>query len=91
MKKLILTISVFSSIVACSNPQPERAAVPEKVSMSQESGILLAEGLLVSTNDTMCGMSVGNEPADTVTYDGKLFGFCSSGCKEAFLAERITK
>ena len=67
MKKLILTISVFSSIVACSNPQPERAAVPEKVSMSQESGILLAEGLLVSTNDTMCGMSVGNEPVDTVT------------------------
>ncbi|MFZ7114806.1 MAG: YHS domain-containing protein [Bacteroidota bacterium] len=91
MKKLILSISVIASSIACSNPQPERAAVPDKVSMTQESGILLAEGLLVSTNDTMCGMSVGNEPADTVTYDGKLFGFCSTGCKDAFLAERSVK
>lgn len=91
MKKIILAICVIACAIACSNPQPERAAVPEKVSMSQESGILLAEGMLVSTTDTMCGMSVGNEPADTLTYDGKLLGFCSTGCKEAFLAERNTK
>jgi YHS domain-containing protein len=91
MKKLILAISVIACAIACSNPQPERAAVPEKVSMSQESGILLEEGMLASTIDSICGMTVGNEPADTLTYDGKLLGFCSTGCKEAFLAERTSK
>ena len=87
MNKLIFAITVVASLAACSNPQPERAEVPDKVSMSQENGILLAEGLLVSAIDTMCGMSVGNMPADTLTYNGKLFGFCSTGCKDAFIAE----
>ena len=87
MTKSIFAIVVGLSLSACSNPQPENAAVPDKVSMEQESSIKLAEGVLVSTNDTVCGMSVGNEPNDTVTVDGKLFGFCSTGCKESFLAE----
>ncbi|HQW00405.1 MAG TPA: YHS domain-containing protein [Bacteroidia bacterium] len=91
MTKSIFAIVVGLSLSACSNPQPENAAVPDKVSMEQESSIKLAEGVLVSTNDTVCGMSVGNEPNDTVTVDGKLFGFCSTGCKESFLAEHSVK
>ena len=91
MTKSIFAIVVGLSLSACSNPQPENAAVPDKVSMEQESSIKLAEGVLVSTNDSVCGMSVGNEPNDTVTVDGKLFGFCSTGCKESFLAEHSVK
>ena len=91
MTKSIFAIVVGLSLSACSNPQPENAAVPDKVSMEQESSIKLAEGVLVSTNDTVCGMSVGNEPNDTVTVNGKLFGFCSTGCKESFLAEHSVK
>ena len=91
MTKSIFAIVVGLSLSACSNPQPENAAVPDKVSMEQESSFKLAEGVLVSTNDTVCGMSVGNEPNDTVTVDGKLFGFCSTGCKESFLAEHSVK
>lgn len=91
MTKSIFALVVGLSFSACSNPQPENAAVPDKVSMEQESSIKLAEGVLVSTNDTVCGMSVGNEPNDTVTVDGKLFGFCSTGCKESFLAEHTVK
>lgn len=91
MTKSIFAIVVGLSLSACSNPQPENAAVPDKVSMEQESSIKLAEGVLVSTNDTVCGMSVGNEPNDTVTVDGKLFGFCSTGCKESFLAQHSVK
>ena len=91
MTKSIFAIVVGLTLSACSYPQPENAAVPDKVSMEQESSIKLAEGVLVSTNDTVCGMSVGNEPNDTVTVDGKLFGFCSTGCKESFLAEHSVK
>ncbi len=91
MNKSLFAIVAFLSLSACSNPQPENAAVPDKVSMTQESSIKLAEGALVSTNDTVCGMSVGNEPNDTLTFDGKLLGFCSTGCKESFLAEHTVK
>ena len=91
MKKSIFVLLVSMSSLACSNPQPEHAAIPDKVTMSKVSEIVLSEGMLVSENDTMCGMSVGNEPADTLTYGGKLLGFCSTGCKEAFLKERIAK
>lgn len=32
-----------------------------------------------------CQMNFHRFPvADTLTYDGKLYGFCSEGCKEAF-------
>jgi YHS domain-containing protein len=91
MKKSIFAVAAIVSAFACSNPQPEHAAVPDKVSKTEESKIILAEGMLVSTNDTVCGMPIGNEPGDTLTYDGKLFGFCSTGCKDAFVAEHTKK
>ena len=91
MKKTIFVLAVCFSAIACSNSQPEHAEVPDKVAMKEESGIRLAEGVLVSTNDTICGMSVGTEPNDTLTFDGKLFGFCSTGCKESFLADHTVK
>ncbi len=38
--------------------------------------------------DPVCQMSMEQHPiADTATYKGKLYGFCSTGCKEAFKAE----
>ncbi|MCS7152798.1 MAG: hypothetical protein N2253_00935 [Bacteroidia bacterium] len=34
----------------------------------------------------ICEMRFSHYPvADTLTYDGKLYGFCSEGCKEAFI------
>jgi YHS domain-containing protein len=89
MKKFLLAAGISVMIGACSSNQnqPEQKAVPEKVAMANESGIKLNDGMLVSKNDTVCGMEVGNEPGDTATVDGKLYGFCSSGCKDSFLAE----
>jgi len=91
MKKYLFIAASVTVLFACSNSKPEQAAVPDKVSMGNESSIKLEEGMLVSTNDTVCGMPIGNEPNDTVTYEGKLYGFCSTGCKESFLAEHTGK
>lgn len=85
--RLILTVFALLMFMSCTNPQPKHAAVPDKVAMADDSQLKLAEGMLVSTNDTVCGMLIGNEPSDTLTFDGKLFGFCSSGCKETFMSE----
>ena len=36
--------------------------------------------------DPVCGMPAKKgEIGDTATYEGKIYGFCSSGCKEEFL------
>lgn len=89
MKKFLFAAVISVMIAACSNNQnqPEQKAVPEKVTMANESGIKLAEGMLASKVDSVCGMEVSNEPGDTATVDGKLYGFCSSGCKDSFIAE----
>lgn len=91
--KLFLCCNALVLLIACSNNKknPEQLSVPEKVMMSNEVSIVLSEGMLFSHTDTVCGMDIGNEPADTLTYKGKLFGFCSSGCKDAFIKEHKDK
>jgi len=33
------------------------------------------------TKDPVCGMKVDEETATSVTYEGKIYYFCSYGCK----------
>ena len=41
---------------------------------------------LSSKSDPVCGMALKQgEIADTTAYEGKIFGFCGTGCKEEFL------
>jgi YHS domain-containing protein len=37
--------------------------------------------------DPSCGMPLKAGLEDTTTYKGKLYGFCSKECKDAFLAD----
>lgn len=34
--------------------------------------------------DPVCGMETEGHVSDTIHYTGKVYGFCSSGCKEEF-------
>ena len=38
-----------------------------------------------NTNDLVCGMSLTAGIGDTAHYDGKVYGFCSTGCKDKFV------
>jgi len=41
---------------------------------------------LAIKSDPVCGMPMKQgEIADTATYQGKIYGFCGSGCKEEFV------
>ena len=38
-----------------------------------------------NANDLVCGMPLTAGVGDTAHYDGKVYGFCSKGCKEKFV------
>jgi YHS domain-containing protein len=56
--------------------------------MEGGKGISITPDKLSVKLDPVCQMSMDQHPiTDTVSYKGQLYGFCSSGCKEAFVAE----
>ncbi len=38
-----------------------------------------------NTNDLVCGMTLTAGIGDTAHYNGKVYGFCSKGCKDKFV------
>lgn len=79
-------ITFFLVESSCMDQKPEK-----KISPVLENNMLNAKGLkiemtsLASESDLVCGMSVKEVVADTVTFEGKLYGFCSTGCKDEFV------
>ena len=54
-------------------------------SMQQAASIHLDASMVDNKKDFICGMPVTAGVADTANYNGKVYGFCSAGCKEEFL------
>lgn len=52
-----------------------------------ETNLKVTTEELSANIDPVCQMSLENHIADTVHYKGKIYGFCSSGCKKAFEEE----
>ena len=81
----------FTVFYSCGEKSktPEYKSVPfEKMKAGATLENVSLEDL-VSETDTICGMSLKNGVADTLQIDNKLYGFCSSGCKNKF--QTITK
>jgi YHS domain-containing protein len=90
MKALILTIPLCI-LAGCSQPNKE-AEIQQTIQMPSETKHTYLEvdpTVLASLKDPVCGMSVKNKVTDTLTYNHKLYGFCGTGCKEAFLKEPL--
>ena len=91
--KFLSSILIFAGLAwgisSCNNSQqPEQKAAPTtQMNEPADEGIKIDIATLASTDDLVCGMSVKDGVGDTATYNGKLYGFCSSGCKEDFLKE----
>jgi len=82
---------ILSSCHQADNKAAETAAAKtDTAAASQE-----AEGVLASlknlpfayNRDPSCGMPLKAGLEDTTTYKGKLYGFCSKDCKDAFLKD----
>ena len=88
MKKII-SIVIIAAIFSCNQP---KSAMPEKkmetVAAAKDSAENdLSKLMFAVKKDLTCGMPTSAGVSDTVTYKGKLYGFCAKECKEDFLKD----
>ena len=88
MKKII-SIVLIATAFSCNQPQ---SVMPEKkmetvaaAKDSMENNLTKLE--FAVKKDLSCGMPTSAGVSDTVTYKGKLYGFCAKECKEDFLKD----
>jgi hypothetical protein len=79
---LLLTV-LFS---CTSKTQPEHLESPVTAE-SEKGAVEIDVKLLASTKDTICGMDVSGAVNDTLKVDSKIYGFCSTQCKESFVSQ----
>lgn len=78
-KILFLSIIVLSSIISCNSNEKDNV-------MPNNDKEVLSNVKVINKLDPVCQMPTSKHLKDTLTYDGKLYGFCSSNCKEEFKA-----
>jgi YHS domain-containing protein len=75
--------------LACSEkPKTQMTAAPVKTTDTIAQKFTVA--MVDNKKDPNCGMPVTAGIADTVHYNGKVYGFCSDECKQAFLKNPVS-
>lgn len=83
MKKIIIP-SILSVFVLTSCETKTEPQVKKAHHMAAEKQMVVE---VTNEIDPVCGMKTSEHLSDTVHYHAKVFGFCSSLCKEEFLEE----
>jgi YHS domain-containing protein len=90
--------SVTALIIACSlfsctgKPKTEAngAITSDPLATKTETpGRKFTSAMVDNKKDPNCGMPVSAGIADTVHYNGKVYGFCSDECRDAFLKNPV--
>lgn len=69
-------------LVACGSQKKQAAQKPQAPA---EKSLDVTPDMLALEIDPNCGMDLHQHAIkDTAIYQGRLYGFCSEGCKEAF-------
>jgi YHS domain-containing protein len=92
MKKMFLMLPVAALVIlaACNQKaEPKADASATEVTPAATAETVNVKVSELSTpKDYVCGMNVEEGAiADTTTYEGKLYGFCSKECKAEFVKE----
>jgi YHS domain-containing protein len=81
--------------LACNQkPQTEKNEAEETrtdtlMTKTETANAKYTIAMVDNKKDPNCGMPVTAGIADTVHYNGKVYGFCSEECKEAFLKDPV--
>lgn len=86
--RIVAIAAITLALAACGqkaenkeNTKVEGAKPP----MEKAEGIQIDVAKLASKIDPVCEMDITDGVADTASYEGKLYGFCGTGCKEDFV------
>ena len=85
-----LLITMLALVACHQNPKSEEntdavAVTDSMVVKSDSSKPKFTAAMVDNKKDPNCGMPVTAGIADTVHYKGKVYGFCSDECRDAFL------
>jgi YHS domain-containing protein len=95
MRRILFYLFSASAIIfsACNNNQSDKSSNIEQPDSTQKGSTAAVDSakkkitvaMVDNKKDPNCGMPVTAGIEDTVHYKGKVYGFCSDECKQAFL------
>ena len=88
IKKGFLYILMIGFVVSCNN-NSQKAETKENIVINEpkKEEKSFKDLMFDDKYDLVCGMPLSAGISDTTSYKGKLYGFCSIECKEAFVKE----
>ena len=82
--KLVINLVALLFIACCCSCGDSKKDTGSAGNKSNDSGIKMEISAFASPKDPVCGMALSDGIDDTMTYKGKLYGFCSSEDKNKF-------
>ena len=79
-----LLLSAFI-IVSCNNNQQKNNDAATQTAIAKTDSSKYTLSMVDNKKDLSCGMPLTAGIGDTAHYNGKVYGFCSDECKEAFM------
>lgn len=76
----VSTVILTVSLISCKKEIEIKKVNHKKMTVSSQK----INVNVVNTEDPICHMKTSNFLKDTVNYKGKIYGFCSTYCKDEF-------
>lgn len=85
--KYIASFSILGlMLISCNKEKSKQDNFEVKhISHEEMKASTKLDVAVVNDLDPICGMKTADHLSDTATYEGKVYGFCSTMCKEEFL------
>jgi YHS domain-containing protein len=80
---------VVSSVLFACNQKPSTEINPAAMKSADTAKAKFTAAMVDNRKDPNCGMPVTAGIEDTLHYNGKVYGFCSAECKQAFLKNPV--
>ncbi|MGL5236393.1 MAG: YHS domain-containing protein [Empedobacter falsenii] len=86
LKNIFSLIVLGFTLFSCNKEQTKQENFEVKhVSHEEMKAVTKLDVAVVNEVDPICGMKTADHLSDTANYQGKMYGFCSTMCKEEFL------
>jgi YHS domain-containing protein len=86
------SLFTLSAVISCQSSPSGQASAAQDAAKAADSALAARKAALKMLafdykKDPSCGMPLTAGVEDTLHYKGKLYGFCSKECKDAFLKD----